>query len=84
MLFLGLLKAHCCQWRLVSEHSLLPQRRPNFALNSPQPIVRLATKAVVHHLIINANFVRIEDISPKVFTIYFLMNCSDHITEKSQ
>ncbi|MFT6195573.1 MAG: hypothetical protein ACJASU_002497 [Cognaticolwellia sp.] len=58
--------------------------QPNFALNSPQPIVRLATIAVVHHLIINANFVRIEDISPKVFTIYFLMNCSDHITEKSQ
>jgi hypothetical protein len=44
-------------------YSLLPQRRPNFALNAPQPIVRLATIAVVHHQIINANFVRFEDIS---------------------
>ena len=33
---------------------------------------------------INDHFVRIEDISPKVFTIYFLMNCSGHVTEKSQ
>jgi hypothetical protein len=28
-------------------YSLLPQKRPNFALNAPQPIVRLATKAVI-------------------------------------
>jgi hypothetical protein len=43
----------------------MPQSRPNFVLNSPQPIVRLATIAVVHHQIINANFVRIDDISYK-------------------
>jgi hypothetical protein len=30
-------------------YSFLPQRRPNFALNAPQPIVRLATKAVVEN-----------------------------------
>jgi hypothetical protein len=40
----------------------MPHCRPNFALNSPQPIVRLATIAVVHHQIINANFVRKVDI----------------------
>ncbi|MFT6193755.1 MAG: hypothetical protein ACJASU_000651 [Cognaticolwellia sp.] len=52
----------------------MPQRRPNFALNSPQLIVRLATKAAVHHLIINANFVRLGDLSLKIFALYFLMN----------
>jgi hypothetical protein len=52
----------------------MPQTRPNFALNSPQPIVRLATKAVVHHKTANANFVRIDDIIRKIFAIYFLMN----------
>jgi hypothetical protein len=33
-----------------------------------------ATIAVVHHQIINANFVRLVDISIKFFAIYFLIN----------
>jgi hypothetical protein len=43
-----------------------------------------ATIAVVHHQIINANFVRLGDLSLKIFALYFLMIFSWRITEKSQ
>jgi hypothetical protein len=48
-------------------------RRPNFTLNSPQPIVRLATIAVVHHQIINANFVRSADVN--YWLLFRLTDC---------
>jgi len=55
----------------------MPQRRPNFALNSPQPIVRLATIAAVHHKNAKANFVRIPDVS---YWLFFRSSASQLLT----